>query len=820
MLEGKPSLPTLPDLPIEVASFIGRERELAGITSILSESRLLTLTGAGGCGKTRLALRAAAEVARRFPDGVWTVQLAPLTSSALVPRTVATALGIQRTEGRPLLATLALAIGPRRLLLILDNCEHLIGACARLAETLLRACPHLTILATSREPLRIPGEVTWRVPSLALPGAGPLPPLEKLAQIEAVALFLDRARARRPDFALNTANAPAVAAICQRLDGLPLGIELAAGRMGSLTPEHIATRLDGALQLLEGGGRTLPRHETMRGALDWSHALLSEEERTLFRRLAVFMGGFDAEAAQDVCGGETSVLPMLLALVEKSLVEPRLRERETRYRLLEPVRQYAWARLEEQGEVAEMERRHARSFLTLAEAAEPHLMSGAREPWMARLAEEQDNLRAALAWSRRGTEPGDLEVGLRLCGALAWRWVFQGEASEGLEWIESALAKSERADPAARMKALYFSGELTWLLGQHALARTKLEESAAFWRAHGDRRNLAYALQALAPIAPEPQATALGEESLRLFQEVGDEWGATHAMFSLAILTLLRGDSVAARSQLEAVLGMWRSQADEWGMAQTLNFLGDLARGAGDIETATARYQESLTLLRRQSMTGTIPSLLHNLAYLALRDDRPRQALRLFRESLILFRDQGDQRGLAECLAGLACALVAQRQSERAARMFGAAEALFTAIDAAIWPVNAPDYTRGLALDRERMDARAFTAAWEAGHALSLSEALAEALMEPQEDVSPDEANELGLTHRELEVARLVAQGMTNRQIGATLIITEGTARLHVKHILHKLGFASRARIAAWVMEQGLTKYQSQESEESVESAR
>ena len=376
------------------------------------------------------------------------------------------------------------------------------------------------------------------MPSLALPDAGPLPPLEELAQIEAVALFLDRARARRPDFTLTPHNAPAVAAICQRLDGLPLGIELAAGRMGSLTPEQIAARLDGALQLLEGGGRTLPRHETLRGALDWSHALLSEEERALFRRLAVFTGGFDVEAAQGVCGGETPALPMLLALVEKSLVEPRLRSGKRATACLSrcgstPGRDWRSAAKWRRWSAAT--RAH---FLALAEAAEPHLMSGARESWMARLAAEQDNLRAALVWSRRGTEPSDLEVGLRLAAALAWRWAFQGEASEGLEWIESALAKSENADPPARMKALYFSGELTWLLGQHALARAKLEESAAFWRAHGDHRSLAYALQALAPIAAEPRATALAEESLRLFQEVGDEWGAAHATFSLAILTL------------------------------------------------------------------------------------------------------------------------------------------------------------------------------------------------------------------------------------------------------------------------------------------
>lgn len=800
------STPSRHNLPTEVASFIGRERERAEIKSILTRTRLLTLTGAGGCGKTRLALRVAADLAPSFPDGVRLVQLAPLADSALAPRAVAAALGVRGTAGRPLLATLAAALAPHRLLLVLDNCEHLIGACARLAETLLRACPHLRILTTSRESLHIPGEITWRVPSLALPGPGSLPTPESLAQVEAVAFFLDRARARRPDFTLTPRNAPPVAAICRQLDGLPLGIELAAAQIGALAPEQIATRLDDALRLLRGGSRTLPRQETLHATLDWSYALLSDAERALFRRLSVFAGGFGVEAAEGVCGGEgierADVLALLMALVEKSLVELRMDPREARYRLLEPVRQYARAHLIASGEADSVQRRHAHYFLQLAEAAEPALMSGARGAWIERLATERDNLRTALAWSRRAAEANDSAVGLRLAGALVWFWSFRGEVSEGLDWVEAALAKGREAAPTVRAKALYGAGELAWLQGQNAVARVRAEESAALFRALGDKRGLAYTLQSLPMVIDHPGARESAAESLRLFEEVGDAWGAALAMAALDLFALIRDGGPTGRGQarLEEALVRWRELGDDWGIAQILNFLGDLARSQDDVAGATARYEESLALLRRQGLTGTVPSLLHNLGYLALRRGDTRRALRLFRESLALFRDQGDQRGIADCLTGLAGVLGAMKQPERAVRLFGAAEAQREATGATMWPANEPDYARSLTLVRGQLDEPAFAAAWAVGRALPLERATAEALATEPPDSPHSGADGLDLTSREREVAVLVARGLTNRQIGATLFTTEGTARLHVKHILRKLGFTSRAQVAGWAV--------------------
>ncbi|HZS92103.1 MAG TPA: tetratricopeptide repeat protein [Chloroflexota bacterium] len=768
------------NLPSEVAGFVGREREVAELKRLLPQTRLLTLTGCGGCGKTRLALRVAADLVPSFPDGVWLVECAPLADSALVPRAVAAVLGVRGTAGQPLLATLAVALASRRLLLVLDNCEHLIGACARLAETLLRACPHLRILATSREPLRLPGEVTWRVPSLALPAPGPLAALESLAQVEAVALFLDRARARQPAFTLTAQNAPAVAAICHHLGGLPLAIELAAAQMGALTPAQIASRLHDALRLLGGGSRTLPRQETLRATLDWSYALLSGVEQVLFLRLAVFAGGCDVEAVERVCSGEglerADVLALLAALVEKSLLEPQVQAQDVRYRLLEPVRQYAWERLTSRGEADSLQRRHAHYLLELAEAAEPRLMSRERGLWMERLATEQDNLRTALTWSRRAAAASDRAVGLRLAEALMWFWTLRGDVSEGLDWVESALARGSDLAPTMRAKALYAAAEMAWLLGRTTLARARAEESIALFRALGDKRWLAYALQSLPMAIDHPRADDSVEESLRLFEEVGDAWGTALALAALDIFALVRdGDPTGrGRARLEEALARWRELGDDWGVAQVLNFLGDLARSQDDVAGATARYEESLASLRRQGLTGTVPSLLHNLGYMALRQGDSRRALRLFRESLALFRDQGDQRGIADCLDGLAGVLGAMKQPERAARLLGAAEALRGAIGATVWPANEADYSRSLATVRGQLDEAALATAWASGRALPVERAVAEVLPEDAAGAQSGGAEGFDLTEREREVATLIAQGLTNRQIGTALLSPRG----------------------------------------------
>jgi predicted ATPase len=444
---------TLHNLPSELSSFVGREKELAEVKRLLESTRLLTLTGSGGCGKTRLALAAASDVVEGFEGGVWLVDLAPLADPSLVPQALASTLGVREQPARLLTETLSDYLGSKKVLVILDNCEHLIETCAELVETLLRSCPELSILATSREALGIAGEVAWPVPSLTLPDLRRLPDIESLPRYEAARLFVERAAAVKPTFALTEQNAPAVVRVCYRLDGIPLAIELAAARTKVLAVEEISERLDGSLGLLASGGRTaLPRHRTLRATMDWSHELLPEDEQTLFRRLTVFAGGFTLEAAESVCAGEDlerdEVLELLSHLVDKSLVTAQEQGGETRYRLLEMVRKYGREKLDRAEEVTEVGRRHADFYVTLAEEAEPELKGGRQVAWLERLETEHDNLRAAMRWLLGQVE---LEEAARLGWALWLFWGTRANFAEGRRAMEQALsAKGSEDMPASR----------------------------------------------------------------------------------------------------------------------------------------------------------------------------------------------------------------------------------------------------------------------------------------------------------------------------------------------------------------------------------
>ena len=481
------------NLPLELSSFVGRDREVAKIEALLAEHRLLTLTGPGGSGKTRLALAVASEVLEAFEDGAWLVELAPLSDPNLVPQAVTSALGVRETPGTTLVDSLRAHLHLRGTLLVLDNCEHLIASCASLAETLLRHCPHLRILATSRESFRVSGETIFTVPPLSLPDPHRLPDADSFSHYEAARLFVDRAKGVKPDFALTEGNALAVAQICYRLDGIPLAIELAAARTRVLSVEQISERLKESFGLLSGGGRTaMAHHGTLGATMDWSHDLLSEEEKVLFRRLSVFAGGFTLEAAEAVGSGggieEGEVLDLLTSLVDKSLVVFEERQDGTvRYRLLETVRQYASEKLERSREEDEVGSRHALFFLALAEEVEPKINTAGRLRWLERLENEHDNLRAALAWSRAEGTRG--ETSLQLVAALFWFWFHSGYFSEGRGWLCGALATAEGtgerpapASPAARGKALCGAGLLAWMQGDQAAAGSRLEESVTLWR--------------------------------------------------------------------------------------------------------------------------------------------------------------------------------------------------------------------------------------------------------------------------------------------------------------------------------------------------
>jgi predicted ATPase len=465
------------NLPAPRSSFVGRQRQMVEVKRALSMTRLLTLTGAGGCGKTRLALEVARDLVGAYPDGVWLVELAPLSEGELVPKALAEAVGTQEQPGRPITDALVRSMRTKEQLVVMDNREHLIESTALLVDTLLDSCPRLRVLATSREPLDVAGEFNWPVPSLSVPDGQPST-VEEMESYESTRLFAARASYRRRDFSVTHENARDVATVCQRVDGIPLAIELAAARVGLLSVGQIARRLDDSLMLLTSGGRTVvPRHRTLRGALDWSHELLSEDEKEFFGRLSVFAGGWTLEAAEAVGAGgsveEHEILDLLSGLVDKSLVVEERQKSGVRHRLLEPVRQYAREKLEEGGESEEVRLRHAGFFLALAEEAEPGLQGPEDAEWLERLEAEHDNLRAALYWV---LERGETELGLRLAGALSLFWEAHGHYGEGRRWLEEVLQKDGQASAAARAKALEGLGWLTYRQGDTDRAKAIAEE--------------------------------------------------------------------------------------------------------------------------------------------------------------------------------------------------------------------------------------------------------------------------------------------------------------------------------------------------------
>ncbi|HET7090226.1 MAG TPA: tetratricopeptide repeat protein, partial [Anaerolineae bacterium] len=657
------------NLPSQLSSFIGRERELEEVRRLLSESRLVTLTGPGGVGKTRLSLQVGADVGAEYPHGVWLVELAPLSSPALVPQTVATTLGVREEPGYPLIKTLTDFLRPKALLLIVDNCEHVIEACAQLAETLLRACPNMKILATSREALRITGETSFLVPSLSLPDVRPWPGVEMLAPSEAARLFIERAVAVKPDFSVTDANALAVAQICHRLDGIPLALELAAARARAMTVEHIATRLDDRFRLLTGGSRTaLPRHQTLSALIDWSYGLLSEAERALFRRLSVFAGGFTLQATESVCKGEgieeDQIFDLLLHLVDKSLVIAGQQNGETRYRMLETIREYAREQLLAAGEEARVRGEHLDFFVRIAEEAEPRLYDAGQVAWMDRLEAEHDNLRAALAWSLGGGQAG-AETGLRLAGALGHFWFVRGYWSEGREWLERTLAKAG-SGVSTRAKALYRAGFIAYHQADPERTAALAKESLALCREAGDQEGLAFSFVLMGEAAWSQgdmrQAEALYKDSLALFREVGHKWGMLYAVIELAWIAYHYDNFEQAKALAEECLALSRELGDKWSIANSLNVLGRVVRVQGDYERAEALHKESLALSRELGVRLEIGYTLGNLGRVARDQGDYERAVALYEQRLALFRELGAEVLIAWSLRGLGT--VAWRQGD------------------------------------------------------------------------------------------------------------------------------------------------------------
>lgn len=723
------------NLPQQISTFIGREKEMAEARRLLATSRLVTLVGAGGIGKTRLSLQVGAEVLDGFADGVWLVELASLTDARLVPQVVATVLGVKEEAARPVRDALADFVKDRTLLLILDNCEHVGDACAQLVNDLLQSGRDLKVLATSRERLRVGGEQSYVLPALSLPDMAR--GIDAVAQSEAVQLFVERARRQQPSFALTVERAPAVAQICNALDGIPLALELAAARTRLLSVQEISARIVDRFRLLGRGVRTaLPRHQTLRAVIDWSHDLLSAEEQTVFRRLAVFAGGFTLDAAEKVCAGDSGpkyeTIESLGALADKSLVSVDEGADVTRYRMLETVRQYAADRLDEAGDAGRWRDAHLEHFVALAEEADSHLVGARQDAWLDRLEMEHDNLRAALDWSNQRPARGG--AGLRLAAALCQFWQVRGYQREGRERLAAQLRRpANEQDLRARAKALAGAGLLAWQQNDYQAARSSFQESLEHHGSIGNRLGVATSLSHLGLIARDQgdyqAARALQEESLAIRRQEGSQWAVAASLTNLGIIADDCGDYAAARALHEESLAVWR-EVHDWGrIAMSLTNLGVLAGKQGDYPVARAFLEESVQRYRELNDREGIAYALLNLGSVAEDEDDYPGARALHGESLAIAREVGNRRCIASALEGLANAISKTIGPTQAARTWGAAERLRENVGAPLAPSERTRYDQQVADARNKLgDDAQFALAWNDGRAMSLEQAIEYAL--------------------------------------------------------------------------------------------
>jgi predicted ATPase/DNA-binding CsgD family transcriptional regulator len=810
-------------LPEEPNRFIGRELELADLRRVLDGTRALTLCGPGGIGKTRLALQVLATVAGDFPDGVWLVELGDLREPQLVVSRVASAIGVVGEPGRPLVDTLADALGPRRMLLALDNCEHLIEACARLCQRLLASSPALRIMATSQEPLRMPGEVVRQVPPLSVPPEMAIANPGGLPRYEAIRLFADRAAAARRGFALTERNAPAVSAICRALDGVPLAIELAAARVGALSTEQIAARLGDRFALLGSGDRTAPpRQRTLRATLDWSHALLNAREQALLRRLSVF-AGWSLEMAEQVCADAdlpaAEVLDLTSGLVDKSLVvvEPEVLG-QARYRLLDTIRGYAAERLASSGEAGAVHLRLRNYMLRLVQRNEAIGMAIIPAPWSAavdvfrRYDVDVGNLRQVLSGC---LADGDAETGLKICTAVRPCWLARGSFAEGTEWLGRFLALDQTGLPDQVRGAA--------LVGRAQLAMANESNAAVSWareglelcRAADDPAWTATALNLLADAEQQAgrieQAEADAAEALAIARGSGNGWDEGYALGVQARLAGLRGKLREARELGEAGLAVMRRIDQQWGVAKLLDGLGYLARLRGDPAGALDCYRAALPALREIDSRPETARCLAGIARVALDQGQLAVARQHLTESLRLSHSTGSRLGVARALEAFAALTAREDHADLGIQLTAAAEGLREA--AGFPPLSPARKQRPLAAARNLGEA-AVARLWAQGRAMTVDAAVAMALTarEPgradegtagQPTASRELSRLTGLTPRESEIVALIVRGRSNKGIADDLVISPATAARHVANILAKLGFTSRAQIAAWAAGNG-----------------
>jgi predicted ATPase/class 3 adenylate cyclase len=717
------------NLPIQLTGFVGREREMEELKQLLAATRLLTLTGSGGAGKTRLALQVAADQSDAFTDGVWFVDLAPVSEPALAAQSIAAVLGVREEPQRPLLETLTHYLQDRELLLILDNCEHLVEACARIADRLLRAAPKIKMIATSREGLQISGETTYRVPSLRVPDLQHLPSLEALTQYEAVRLFVDRAVAVLPSFQVDNKNAPAVAQICHQLDGIPLAIELAAARVRVLSVEQIARQLQDSFRLLSGGSRVaLPRQQTLRALIDWSFDLLAEAERILWLRLAVFNGGWTVAAAEAVCGDEKldplEIFDLLTRLADKSLVNVDASTELTRYGMLETIRQYCLEKLRAAEDEKNTRQRHLAYFLELAERADLKLITSAQQEGLAELDAELDNLRAALEWSLK-ENPVE---GLRLANRLGHFLKIRGNLTEGKNIFTQALQAAPQAPQEAIAKGLRTQGLFLHTLGENMPAREVLQKSLDLSQAIGDGDGASNSATMLGLVAlftgEHAEAEQLFLESLDFEQKQNDRRGVSSILSNLAVNAAARGDFAFAQGYIQESVVIIRELGDKIGLSYALNNLGYLAEVQGDFPAALRAYQECLALSRELNDKVVMGYVLNGMGHVKILQGEWAAAQGFYQESLETSRATGDRRCIAYCLEGLAKVALNLGQATRAVQLFAAGAALRDSTQTPLDQNELPEYERDMASAHAQLDEGAFGLAWSEGRALSADEAM------------------------------------------------------------------------------------------------
>ena len=855
------------NLPTQLTSLIGREQEVATVQRLLNREdvHLLTLTGPGGTGKTRLGLQVAAELTDSFVDGVYFVNLAPIRDPSLVIPTIAQTLALKENADQPLTNLLKAYLRDRHFLLLLDNFEQVISAAIQVAN-LLAACPRLKVIVTSREVLHVQGEHEFAVSPLAVPAPTYVYDLATLSQYEAVTLFISRAQAAKPDFQVTNANAPAVAEICIRLDGLPLAIELAAARIKLLSPQALLARLSQRLLVLTGGARDAPeRQQTLRNTIEWSYNLLDPNEQRLFRRISYSFGGSTLEAAEAICtepgDREEQVLNGVASLIDKSLLQQTEAGEWPRLLMLETVREYALERLAASNE--EMEKTwqaHALYYLELAEQAALELRGPQQAVWLERLEIEHDNLRAAMRWVLERWEKWHHgEMALRLGGALEPFWQMRSYLNEGQDFLQRALAGSEGANPSLRAKALNAAGNLA--LDQYDLTRAEVlcEQSLLLYRELGNKQGIATSLYTLGLVAhlrsQYEVARSLYEESLVLFKEVGDRWGIASALSHVADLAFAQGDYTRSYALIEESLAHFKELSDKWsigyillqvvgiasyqgeyarthalaeeslaihrelgdkeGIALALHQWGGVFLNQGDYARAGPLLQEGLAIYRELSARRGVAGVLFCLGRVALGQGDYATAQVLLQESLRMFKELDNKWLMTLSLEELGAVVALQGQPVWAARLVGAAEAFREAIGGIPQPANRSNYEHGLEYARNQLGEKVFAKALAEGRTMTPEQALAaqesvtppiptSAEPPPDPPVKPSATYPDGLTAREVGVLCLLAQGLTDRQIAEQLIISPRTVNTHLTSIYGKIQVSSRSAATRYAIEHQL----------------